>query len=207
MTGKDRSEFVTIIISAGELYGKVPTDGAIALYWQALRSLSLDQLKTGISRHIADSERGQFMPKPADILRWFQRQQKPALIAWSEVEQTMARLGSYQTVQFEDGTTNAVIRDMGGWPWLCSQDIAEPWTQKEFERRYQAYQQRGIEWHGKLVGHIEQGNSAAGLLAWIPQTILIGEDGDHKLLDAGRPEQNDQDKALTVLIGDIGKID
>ena len=96
----------------------------------------------------------------------------------------MFSIGSYQSIRFEDGTINAVIADMGGWPWICTQNLDEPWTQKEFERRYNAYKAQNIKLDKRLAGHFEMENISKGLPGWIPETHFIAESGSVRMIPA-----------------------
>ncbi len=143
------------------------------MYWQTLNDLTFDQFEKGLYAALRDPERGRFMPMPADILH-FARPKRTSVEAWSEVERAMSHCGAYRTVQFEDGVTNAVVKDMGGWPWICSQDIDEPWTQKEFERRYESYRLSGARLNEPLPGIHETENRARNFLEYVPAPVMIG---------------------------------
>ena len=75
MTDNDFERFTAIIVATAEMYREKLSDMVIALYWQTLKHLSLEQSGeqsgTGISEHISNPETGHFRPKPADILRPF----------------------------------------------------------------------------------------------------------------------------------------
>ncbi|MBN2118554.1 MAG: hypothetical protein JW730_18415 [Anaerolineales bacterium] len=182
MIQSDYRQFIAVIQATAEIYGKTLSDTAIGLYWQALKGQSLDEVKRGISAHIAAPDCGRFMPRPADILRPFARVEKEPIIAWSQVARAMIKHGSYQSVCFEDGVINAVIRDLGGWIWICNQNIDEPWVQKEFERKYEAYRRERITHTERLPGYFEIDNHAKGLSEYVPQPILIEESGRTRLL-------------------------
>ena len=153
MLENDLPEFTKILLATGELYDKVPTAAVIDLYWDDLKDLSIKELMCAVTLCRRDPERGKFMPKPADILH-FAKPKRTALIAWVELVEAMGVHGAYQSVRFADTITAAVVRDMGGWPYLCSLDIVEPWTQKEFERRYENYRLAGFCFDGVLPGLI-----------------------------------------------------
>jgi hypothetical protein len=191
MENEDLEPFSAVLKATAVMYDKQLSDMLVALYWKSLQSLTLDQVKQGISAHIANPEHGQFIPKPADIMRAFVRKPKEALIAWSQVERAMNDQGYYSTVQFEDGVINAVIKDMGGWMKMCEADIGTPWTQKEFERRYEIYQREGISYNHPLIGFFEYDNSAKGFLDYVPAPMLITESGSAKQLQANNPVDDD----------------
>lgn len=173
MQKTDYEEFLKIIIGTGELYEKIPSANSLELYWDDLKELSLDELRRAITQCRRDPERGRFMPKPADILH-FARPRRTAVMIWAEVVRAMEKIGAYESVYFENGTITAVIKDLGGWPWICSQNLEEPWTQKEFERRYEQYSLQGIALAEPIIGLHEAHNQAKGLLDWIRQPAIIG---------------------------------
>jgi hypothetical protein len=188
MKEQDRGKFAAIILGAAELYDKSPSKNAMELWWNALKHLEIDQVETGISKAIQDPDRPRFMPQPADVIK-YATPPKSALIAWTQVERAMNAHGCYATVQFSDGVINAVIKDMGGWPWLCSQNINEPWTQKEFERRYEAYRACGEQLHEPLLGIHEKNNRVSNFLEYVPDTILISDGGGVTMLPPHLPDE------------------
>ncbi len=178
MREEEKPELGKAIIAVGLMYEKEMTKMVIDLYWLALNDLELKAVERALQIHMRDTDRGRFMPKPADLRELICGPPKSAVIAWRQVERAALRHGYTATVQFTDGTINAVLRDLGGWQWLCSQNLDEPWTQKEFERRYEAYRAQHIELHEPLPGFHELGNRNNGYLDNIPDTILIGDRGD-----------------------------
>ena len=184
MHEKEKPEFLKMILAVGMLYKETPVTGVIEIYWAALKSLSLQEVGNGITRHVQDADRGRFMPRPADIL-YFARPKKEPVVAWSQVERAMAINGAYKTVQFEDEVINAVVKDMGGWPWICKQDLDEPWTQKEFERRYESYRYQGLTLNEPLAGLHELNNKNGNHLEFIREPVLIENQPARRVIEAG----------------------
>ena len=145
---------------------------AVEIWWRKLARFDLEAISRAFSKH---TDRSKFFPSPSEILALLepQRERSP-LLAWAEVERTISKHGAYATVQF-DPVTNAVIQDMGGWACLCHQNLDEPWTQREFERRYGEYQQHGVNSSTPLQGLVEQQNRTTGYLQHIPEPVLIGD--------------------------------
>lgn len=175
MKTSDLKAFSAFLLAVAEMYQRKLTDSTVALYFESLKDLDLSQIKHGVKLHCEDQDEGKFMPLPAHIRGKIAHREKTPLLAWAQVVRTMESHGSYSSVRFVDGVINAVIRDMGGWPWICVQDISEPWTQKEFERRYADYKLAMIESQEHLPGLHETENVNRGYLAWVPPTALIGE--------------------------------
>jgi hypothetical protein len=192
MENSEREDFLQILIATGEMYEKRLSTAVLGLYWESLKDLSIEQVSRGISIH-ANSLDCKFIPKPGDIRKAIAPRPKDPLIAWRLVEESMGIHGCATTVRFEDGTINAVIRDMGGWPWICMQALDPPWIQKEFERRYAAYRNEGIRFDGRLIGTHESDNLHKGITHWEGKQItgwtsFIFDDGGCKALPPGDPE-------------------
>jgi len=170
---EEAKEFADLLLATAETFDKKLSDAAIEIYWQVLKNLSIEEFRYGLMAHLEDSERGRFMPRPADILH-FAHPKRTALVAWAEVVEAMDRYGAYQSVKFADTIAAAVVRDMGGWPLMCNLDIIEPWTQKEFERRYENYALIGIHCDDKLPGLIEMNNTERNFLGFIEPPKEIG---------------------------------
>jgi len=169
----EAKEFADLLIATAEAFDKKVSDSAIEIYWQVLKDLSIEEFRYGLMACLEDPERGRFMPRPADILH-FARPKRTALVAWAEVVEAMEKIGAYQSVRFADTTAAAVVRDMGGWPLMCNLDIVEPWTQKEFERRYENYTLAGIRFNEKLPGLIEAHNAERNFLGFVEPPKQIG---------------------------------
>ena len=183
MKPSEKREFVSTILAAALIYDKTLSPPVVELYWAACKEISLDRLKAAVERHVKDPERGRFMPRPADIMHFAKPKRSPAL-AWSEVVEAMEQIGAYQSVQFEDGVTNAVIRTMGGWPAICAEDISTPWVQKEFERRYESFRDSGKELNEPLLGNHAVSNRLSGFLEYVRPPVMIGT-GEHMQLTDG----------------------
>ena len=217
MNPDDLDAFNAIIAATAEMYGqKRPSDMLMALYWRALEHLTLEQIKEGISRHIASLGCGQFMPKPVDIMP--RRIEASGLMAWEDVIEAMEHHGAYRTVQFQDGVTAAIIRDMGGWPEVCYRqmhDENEIWLQKEFVQRYKEYAANNRVFRGALTGLSDQDNSQKGLTAWmqdgpiyiescqtIPRAMLV--EPISKALPAAEGLEGDIGAIIKSLAHDMG---
>ncbi len=190
MKDSQKTEFGTRILGIGLIYEKEISKPVIDLYWLALRDLELSQVEKGLQMHLKDPVAGSYMPKPADIRRHACQPKKTGQIAWAEVQRTLVKYNTYDSVQFADGTINRVIKDMGGWVWLSGQmDSEAPWTQKEFEKLYDLYSARGMEMHERLPGIHETANRSCGYLGFVPPTKFIAEDGSVKALPIPKVEE------------------
>lgn len=84
-----------------------------------------------------------------------------ALVAWNCVLDAVARVGGYETVQFDDPVIHAAINAIagqGGWSALCDEESEKlrTWKRKEFIETYKAFLVTGIrpESHKPLYGLI-----------------------------------------------------
>ena len=177
MNQSDYDNFVDVMQLVSEQYGKKPSDGLIALYWQGLNGYEFAAVREAIGKHLANTDTGQFMPKIADIIRMMQGTSlDSALSAWSKVDRAVRDIGPYETVVFDDPIIHKVLHDMGGWLMLSEKtDDDWPFIAKEFENRYRGFKSRNerIEYPAKLIGLFEANNSKEGYQ--VAQPMLIGD--------------------------------
>lgn len=162
MDVRDLPEFTEVMTGVCVLYGKPMSDALMELYWRALESFEFGVVKAAFEAHVGNPDTGQFMPKPADVVRYVHgSSQTRGLLAWSKVTQAMRSVGLYQSIVFDDPFIHAVIEDMSGWINLCmtlTKDL--PFRANEFEKRYAAYVLHPPARYPKqLVGLYETQNS------------------------------------------------
>jgi len=159
-----------------ELYGQEVSKDVIKIWWGVLNKYDLEAINNAFSRHIEDTEIGQYPPKPADIIKKIEGTTKDrALVAWSKVEEAIKSVGPYQSVIFDDQYIHAAIADMGGWIKLCQCLTKElPFKAKEFEERYRGHTQKQTkEIPSKLIGIAEHENTTEG--KEIAPPLLLGD--------------------------------
>lgn len=147
----EKQRFAELMIGVGELYGKKLSPQLIEIYWLALARYELAAVEKALNQHAVNPDGGQFMPKPADLIRRLDGGgEGRAGEAWTKVYTAVRLHGGWSSVKFKDPIISAVIMDMGGWVVLCEtlQDpTAEksnfPFMAREFERRYRAYLETG----------------------------------------------------------------
>ncbi|MBB5271350.1 DUF6475 domain-containing protein [Quisquiliibacterium transsilvanicum] len=159
-----------------DFYGKDLSEFALSVWWQAMRPFDLAAVRDAMSRHLVNPDTGQFMPKPADIVRMIGgRTVDAAQLAWSKVDAAVRRVGTYASVVFDDPLVHRVVDDMGGWIPLGRKSEDEwPFVAREFENRYRGYamRQERPEYPSRLIGISEAANSRSGLP--IADPVLIG---------------------------------
>lgn len=67
-----KGEMTTLLATAFAVFGKTITTGVAELYFSALQQYDLAVVRDGLSRHMQDPATGQYVPKPADIIRQIQ---------------------------------------------------------------------------------------------------------------------------------------
>lgn len=163
MNANDRKDFADLMADALAFYRQDLSTFALSVWWEACKGFTLEQVRKAMTAHAMDPERGQFAPKPADLVRLLVGTQTDrSLIAWGRVHQAMAQVGAYASIDFEDAAIHSAIMDMGGWPKLCRTTTDElPFLQKRFCDLYRAYHARPEAAHAhRLIGEHEQINAA-----------------------------------------------
>ena len=180
MQTTDKRGFRDALYAVFELYQKSrPSDPTVMMYWGALRNIpTLDDFMAAINLHVADPDQGQFLPKPADILRNITgNRATQAEMAWTKADRALRCAGPANTVVFDDSLIHAVIADMGGWVQFCDVDDKEyPFRHNEFVKRYSGYINKPpADIPPKLIGTDEAYNKQHGFLNHMPAPMLIGD--------------------------------
>lgn len=176
MQKSDRKRFGNALMACAEMYGKSLSDALVELYWQGLADVDIGAVEQAIARHMSNPDSGQFMPKLADIRRVLSgTTQDAALKAWAKVDNAIRRVGTYQTVVFDDPIIHRVVTDMSGWIKLGEKSEDEwPFVAKEFAHRYRGYCIKPPEsYPPKLFGIADAHNMTNGYKTADP--ILIGD--------------------------------
>lgn len=161
MNNSDKHNFAKLLMSLAELHNKKLSEQLLDIYWNTLKGYEFNDIRKSLNKLIVDPDVGQFMPKPADIVRYIDGDIKSrALIAWGKVNQAIRSVGAWDSVEFDDHTIHAIINDMGGWLELCRKTSQElHFLFNEFESRYRGYQYHNSKTFPlRLVGKIELSN-------------------------------------------------
>lgn len=153
MKASEFNDFATLINSVSDLYGKQVSDIALSLWWNALKHFDLPAIREALSAHVRNPDNGQFMPKPADIIRLLGgTTTDSAMLAWSKVDKAVREVGTYRDIAFDDSIIHRVIYDMGGWPIFGTKTEDEwPFVAREFQTRYRGYAITGVTEYPKLL--------------------------------------------------------
>lgn len=188
MKERDFDNFTSMLSAIGDMYGKTQSEWSIGIWWGAMQGYDLDAVREALNRHVKNPDNGQFMPKPADVVRMIQGSTADsALHAWAKVDKAIRHVGTYRDVVFDDALIHRVIHDMGGWVGLGTKNENEwPFVAKEFENRYRGYKARADvpEYPPRLTGISNMHNSKGGFGNEHP--MLIGNvNMANKVMDGG----------------------
>lgn len=177
MERRDRKRLSHCLLAASEVYGREVSEGVALVWWNALQGYEIEAVEAAFQRHLTSPDSGQFMPKPADIVRILAgTSQDGAMVAWAKVDKAVRTVGTYASVTFDDAIAMRVLQDMGGWIALGTKSLDDwPFVANEFRTRYVGYRQRGEtpEHPSRLVGIAEADNVRRGLKGG--EAVLIGD--------------------------------
>lgn len=189
MQASEIDKFQTMLADVMAFYRQDVSSFALHVWWQACQAFDLEQVRRALTAHAMDPERGQFAPKPADLVRVLAGTATDrAAIAWGKAYEAMSSVGAYTDVVFDDPAIHAVVEDLGGWPKLCRTEIKElSYLQHRFTESYRAYAGRGqFDYPRRLAGDRSPDSDwlKAGLK--LPRPALVGNsDACKRVYQAG----------------------
>ncbi|VVE90417.1 DUF6475 domain-containing protein [Pandoraea bronchicola] len=188
MKPTDSTEFFALISNVYAFYRQDYSEFVGQVWWGAMQVFDLAAVSDALGRHAANPDAGQFLPKPADVVKMLQGStQDSALLAWHKVDKAIREVGTYASVAFDDALIHRVVFEMGGWVSLGTKDESEwPFVKNEFVNRYRGYRGRSQvpEYPPLLIGIAETTNTRAGFQSQGP--VLIGNaDAARAVVDGG----------------------
>jgi hypothetical protein len=213
MIDKDREQFFALIGDVYAFYDKKFSDFVGRVWWEAMKPYDLAAVSDAMNRHCVNPDVGQFLPKPADIVRMLAGSTQDAgLVAWAKVDKAVRHVGTYRSVVFDDALTHRIVSDMGGWVSLGTKTEDEwPFLKNEFVNRYRGYRGRSEvpEYPPVLIGISQSQNSREGFATEPP--MLIGDQkkamqvmqmgSNRPLLEIGRADSQAAAHALQLVDG------
>jgi hypothetical protein len=173
-----KQDFFNLIADVYAFYRQDFSKFAGGVWWQAMQPYDFEAVADALNRHCVNPDSGQFLPKPADIVKMLQGStMDSALVAWAKVDRGVRSVGTYRSVVFDDPVIHRVVSEMGGWIQLGQKNEDEwPFVRNEFVNRYRGYRGRSQvpEYPPVLVGISEAQNSKNNL-AHTEAPMLIGE--------------------------------
>jgi hypothetical protein len=176
LSDADRPHFAQLLAAVSAVYARDLSPDVVAIYWAALAEFDLAAVRQAMDRHVKNPDSGQFMPKPADLIRMLKGgTQDSAMVAWSVVEWAIRHVGGYEDVVFDDALTMKCIELVGGWIKVCATTEDElPFKAKEFQAFYRGFAMRREvpTPPERLIGRANAHNAAQGLPMNAP--LMIG---------------------------------
>lgn len=167
MNDSQKIELMSALKTVFSVFDKGLSESVVEIWAAVLEGYTIEAIKQALNAHLRDPQKGQFCPKPADVIRIIDGEPRDkALIAWGAALESAARIGAHQSVAFDDVCINAAIRDCGGWVTFCRTDHSQlGFMQKRFTDAYQAYQGTDkSQLPLRLIGeHEEVNNGLAGI--------------------------------------------
>lgn len=158
---KNEIKFKEYLATLCELHDRTMSKLLTDLYWKVLGPFTDEQCEKAFKELIYSSK---FFPKPVDFIEVLRgKNENRATEAWLIVLESVRRIGNYQSVKFNDPVIHSVVQAMGGWPQLCTMEMAEEkWKQKEFERLYEVILEQEGKHPDYLPGTHEMENFRTG---------------------------------------------
>ncbi len=179
MTSADRKGFADLLAGVYAMYGKELSPAVLEIWWRALEGFEARVVADAFGRHAMNPDGGQFLPKPADIVKMVSGSSlDSAMQAVTKLEEAMARVGSMMTVVFDDPLIHVVVDEMGGWIALCGCSLKDwQFRRTEFLNRYRGYKVRRETppWRPQLTGLADGHNASKGLKVSEENVRLIGD--------------------------------
>lgn len=177
MQANDKPDFKNLITDVMAFYRQDVSPFALSVWWQACQKFELEQVRKALTGHAMDAERGQFPPKPADLVRQLEGTATDrAMLAWGKVLDAIQRVGGYTDVVFDDPAIHAVVEDLGGWVKVCRGETKDlGYLQHRFCEGHRAYAGRGqFEYPRRLMGDRSPDEMFARKGLKPPRPALIG---------------------------------
>lgn len=189
MQPDDAERLFAALDAAAEVTGKDLTPEGKEMYYRALEDQLVEDVERAVYRHLRDPDAGAFMPKPGDLLRNIDGDsESAALSAWHKVTTALARVGTWESVVFDDPAIHACVEEMGGWMELGRRvtEKEEPFFRQQFVKLYRAKRHDPGRYPAKLIGGVEAQNRREGWTNAIDPPRLIGDaDRAHKVWAGG----------------------
>lgn len=175
----DYEKLLELLNDALAPYEKSVTARAGMIWFEALKHYSLAEVAQGLTAHIANPEKGQFAPKPADVIANIDLTTEAlAMAAWAKVDRSVKMVGAYRSIVFDDPIIHVVIVDLGGWIKLCQTNDEKDFgfIGADFRKRYTVYMRHPPDvYPGLLVGLTQLHNESNKLkLPFRQAPALVG---------------------------------
>lgn len=178
MPPTDKPAFLALVADVLGYYRQQASEFTLSVWWQACQQFTLEQVRTALTAHATDPERGQFAPKVADIVRILAGTTTDrAALAWGKVHEAMSSVGAYTDVVFDDPAIHAAVDDCGGWPKMCRTELKElSYLQHRFCEAHKAYTGRGaFDYPRRLGGDRSPDSEYEKKGMALPRPAIVGD--------------------------------
>jgi hypothetical protein len=155
MMDNANAEFKELMFELGMNHSRKLNEDERLFFAMQAKRFGFKKFEAAIRKHMEDPDKGQFMPKIADIVANIggTAKQKSADIEFTaqsqwqfSVMKAIKECGSYKTPEFKDPITTACIIAAGGWSKLCGLTTDQLiWAGKEFVNTYENYSVRPLD--------------------------------------------------------------
>lgn len=173
-----REKFLNAFMSVWEVLkqDKEPSEIIIETYYQALEFATIEEIEKAFGSALIGSP---YFPKPVELIEFIRgpeiKIEDEAVKEALKVVSAIKVLGHYETVQFDNPYTTAVIqRGFGGWQQLCGDSKAADtkWFIIDFSKIYKSFKMLDIKNHEPLIGYYESQNKRPGIVHKITDSIF-----------------------------------
>lgn len=187
MRQTDMREFNAMISQLLSFYKTDASEFVLSVYWAACREFDLEQVRKALTAHAMDADRGQYAPKPSDVVRQLRGTSTDrSMQAWGKVFDAMRSVGAYTDVVFDDPVIHAVVEDCGGWPKICRTEMDDlSYLQHRFTESYRSYVGKQFDYPKALRGERSSDDVylSRGLPA--PKPAVVGDVNQARLVYRG----------------------
>lgn len=182
-------EFAITFGILSEYFEAQPSAGLTEVYYQAFKHWEYEDFKKGCER-VMDKRVYKGLPKIPEIKEAiYGNLEDRAALAYHTMINALKRVGSWQTVIFEDGAIGQAIDAMGGWEYVNNITIDEwKFRRKDFESLYIAHTNRGDTKPFTCFGLFDKINGTSGHISQ-NKPILITRSGEHSEVERSPEEQ------------------
>lgn len=169
----DAQAFQSLMTQVLAFYRQDASEFALSVWWEACNNADLEQVRKALNAHAIHPEKGQFPPRPADIVRELGGTfTDRALLAWGRVARAMSEVGAYASVDFGDLVIHEAISQLGGWPAICrASNDEQSFIQKRFCDFHRTFTTRGAPTDAPLRLQGEHATTNAATSPESPDTV------------------------------------
>jgi hypothetical protein len=168
-----RALAITVLLDS---FGRKASETQLSGYEWALEDIDPAVVRAAIAVYLKQPNDHPASPGKLRELCGVTSTEDRALMAWAAVQRAVP-IGSYKSIDFDDGVINAVIRTMGGWVALlarCGEDF-DVWARKTFVETYAAYCRTGVNGDAcrPLPGLSDTGEHEVGHIDGVKNMIAL----------------------------------